>query len=56
MDAGTPTKLFEGRYYNAGTSGRNYDVSLDGKRFLMIKASGTDAGAGSSSCNIGTRN
>ena len=43
-NAGTPTKLFEGRYYNAGTSGRNYDVSLDGKRFLMIKASGTDAG------------
>ena len=43
-NVGTPTKLFEGRYYNAGTSGRNYDVSLDGKRFLMIKASGTDAG------------
>ena len=41
-NAVTPTKLFQGRYYNAGTSGRNYDVSPDGKRFLMIKPSGTD--------------
>jgi Tol biopolymer transport system component len=44
-NAVTPTKLFEGRYYNAGTSGRNYDVSPDGERFLMIKLSGTDAGS-----------
>ena len=40
--AGTPTKLFDGRYYGgtglAGT--RTYDVSLDSKRFLMIKPGG----------------
>jgi hypothetical protein len=44
-NAGTPTKLLEGRYYTAGggpTAGRNYDVSPDGQRFLMIKAPGTD--------------
>jgi serine/threonine-protein kinase len=41
--AGTPAKLFDG-YVNTGTSGRTYDVSPDGQRFLMIKA-GTDAGA-----------
>ena len=45
-NAGTPTKLLEGRYYTGdGTSGRTYDVSPDGQRFLMIKAPGTDAGA-----------
>ena len=43
--AGTPAKLFEGRYLSTGTSGRTYDVSPDGQRFLMIKAPGTDAGA-----------
>ena len=37
-------KLVEGRYY-AGGYGRTYDVSPDGKRFLMIKAPGTDASA-----------
>jgi hypothetical protein len=45
-NAGPPTKLVEGRYLvAAGTAGRTYDVSPDGRRFLMIKASGTDAGA-----------
>ena len=44
---GTPIRLLEGRYYtgNAGGSGRTYDVSSDGQRFLMIKAPPTDAGA-----------
>ena len=28
-----------------GTLGRTYDVSLDGQRFLKIKATGTDASA-----------
>jgi len=37
-------KLFDGRYFSAGTSGRTYDVSPDGQRFLMIKATGADAG------------
>jgi serine/threonine-protein kinase len=43
--AGAPTKVFEGRYVG-GTDGpfpRNYDIAADGKRFLMIKASGSDA-------------
>jgi hypothetical protein len=42
---GTPTKLLEARYLtSAGASGgRTYDISPDGRRFLMIKASGTDA-------------
>jgi Tol biopolymer transport system component len=46
-NAGAPMKLLEGRYYTgaAGTSGRTYDVSPDGQRFLMIKAPGTDASA-----------
>ena len=40
---GNPTKLFDGRYY-AAVPGRTYDVSPDGKRFLMIKegAGGSD--------------
>ena len=45
-NAGTPVKLFDGRYLSAGTLGRTYDVSPDGQRFLMIKAPGTDAGVG----------
>ena len=42
--AGPPTKLVAGRYYMGEiyTSGRTYDVSADGRRFLMIK----DAPAG----------
>lgn len=35
------TKLFEGRYgASANQTGRTYDVSLDGRRFLMIKPIG----------------
>jgi eukaryotic-like serine/threonine-protein kinase len=34
--AGTPVKLFEGPYFVA-LGGRSYDVSLDGKRFVMIR-------------------
>jgi hypothetical protein len=39
---GTPAKLIDGRYYRGvGNSfARTYDVSLDGKRFLMIKDAG----------------
>jgi hypothetical protein len=37
--AGTPEKLFEGRYYTGSGAqvSRQYDVSADGKRFLMVK-------------------
>ena len=45
--AGTPTKLFDKPYFRLGTrrgrsAGRNYDVSADGQRFLMIKEAGSD--------------
>jgi len=41
--AGAPSRLLERRYFTgAGTTGRTYDVSPDGQRFLMIKASGTE--------------
>jgi serine/threonine-protein kinase len=37
--ATTPTQLFAGRYYAGSVAilGRTYDVSADGRRFLMIK-------------------
>ena len=37
--AGTPTKVIEGPYFRGGggNDSRVYDVSRDGKRFLMIK-------------------
>jgi serine/threonine-protein kinase len=38
---GNPARLFEGRYLlDATTSGRTYDVSPDGQRFLMTKVGG----------------
>ena len=39
--AGTPVALFQGRYHT-GTQGRTYDVSPDGRRFLMVKEAGAD--------------
>ena len=36
--AGKPSKLFEGPYF-FGPTGRTYDVSPDGQRFLMLKQS-----------------
>jgi serine/threonine-protein kinase len=44
---GTPTKLLEARYLTAGgaSGGRTYDVSPDGKRFLMVKGPATDTAA-----------
>ena len=37
--AGSPTRVIEGPYLTVGGSIRNYDVSPDGRRFLMVKAS-----------------
>jgi hypothetical protein len=34
--AGTPQVIFQGQYFKGG-SGRQYSVSPDGRRFLMIK-------------------
>ena len=37
-NAGSPKKVVEGPYVTGGAgSGRSYDVSNDGKRFLMVK-------------------
>jgi hypothetical protein len=36
---GTPTKLLEDRYFDASPT-RSYDLSADGRRFLMIKEEG----------------
>jgi hypothetical protein len=41
--AGTPAALFQGRYFT-GSQGRTFDVSPDGRRFLMIKEAGGDQG------------
>ena len=41
FSAGTPAKLFDTRYVT-GQTGRSYDVSPDGQRFLMIKAAGAE--------------
>lgn len=37
--ASTPTKVMEFRYYRGSENNmlRTYDVSLDGRRFLMVK-------------------
>jgi hypothetical protein len=40
--AGSPVKLLEGPYF-AGPGIRAYDVSTDGKRFLMIKEPGLES-------------
>ena len=64
VDAGTiwhasdPAKLFDGQYIvgSARLSGRSYDVSPDGRRFLMIKPGGSGlAGPGGGSSGGRTR-
>jgi Tol biopolymer transport system component/predicted Ser/Thr protein kinase len=37
FSAGTPKTLFEGQYQSVNQSSPNYDVSVDGQRFLMLK-------------------
>jgi len=44
FSAGKPTMLFQGQYL-PGPSGRTYDVSPDGRRFLMVKVGGTGRSA-----------
>jgi serine/threonine-protein kinase len=39
FSAGNPKVLFEGRYVRTQQTQPNYDVSRDGQRFLMVKAS-----------------
>jgi Tol biopolymer transport system component len=44
ISAGAPRRLFEGRYERSGV-GRNYDLSPDGKRFVMIRSEERDTAA-----------
>jgi hypothetical protein len=37
LSAGKPRRLFEKRYQRSQAFWPNYDVTADGKRFLMIK-------------------
>jgi eukaryotic-like serine/threonine-protein kinase len=41
FSAGKPAVLFDTRYFAQATGGRSYDVSPDGRRFLMIKEPST---------------
>ena len=42
---GTPTQVLKGSYVLApGLSTRQYDITADGKRFIMVKAPAADAG------------
>ena len=41
---GSPVKLFDTRYVEPNPA-RHYDVSLDGRRFLMIKETAADPNA-----------
>jgi serine/threonine-protein kinase len=43
--AGKPRALFEGRYAPTPATTPNYDVSLDGQRFLMLKPNEQEASA-----------
>jgi len=41
--SGPPTQMLPARYFdNSGTTGRSFDVTADGQRFLMIKEGGGD--------------
>ena len=43
--AGTPTLVFEGQYFrDIVPSEANYDITPDGRRFLMIKESEQEGG------------
>lgn len=42
---GTPKKLFQSSYVGVGSEGIPWDVSPDGKRFLMIKEAGATSQA-----------
>jgi len=45
LAAGKPRVLFEGRYERSPATSPNYDVSLDGQRFLMLKLSEQESAA-----------
>ncbi len=43
VSVGRPRKLFEGRHHRSAGFWPNYDVTPDGKRFLMVKGAGQPA-------------
>ena len=46
LDVGEPVLLFQGKYLgSSGHWGRNYDLSPDGKQFLMIKEERVESAA-----------
>jgi len=45
FSAGKPKVLFEGPWLPTPLTASNYDVSRDGKRFLMLKSAEHDNGA-----------
>lgn len=45
INVGVPTILFQGKYYGSTPWGRNYDLSPDGKHFLMIKVESVESAA-----------
>jgi Tol biopolymer transport system component len=49
--AGPPSVIFQGEY-DSRYSGRQYSVSPDGKRFLMIKDAGSNTGASPREINV----
>ncbi len=48
----TPKKLFQGTYVISPVEGYGWDISHDGKRFLMIKEEGSPASPGPRKINI----
>jgi serine/threonine-protein kinase len=44
LEMGKPVELFDTGLYFVGAVGRNYDVTRDGKRFVMIKNPASGAG------------
>jgi serine/threonine-protein kinase len=49
FSGGSPTRLLERAYFANFLAGRNYDVSPDGRRFLMIKEGEDDAATATTS-------
>ena len=52
LTAGIPAPVVEGDYVYAPGQGRNWDISLDGQRFLMLKEADQDGADSSASRNI----
>ena len=47
-----PEPMFELVKYRIGQVGRAFDISLDGRRFLMVSAAGADTGGSASTTTV----